>query len=212
AARPADFDAVDAGSVAEAEVKPARAGGTVTGAAAHPLALTAARGGERDFGPEAVPIALRAARFHLEPVAARGRIVSQQLRGAVVAGEQDVQAAVIVEIAVGGAAADALAAEWRSGGLADIGEAQAALAPEELAGLGVTQIVLEERDVILHVAVVDERVRAAVIVRVEEEQPEAQVSEVGAGEARFVGAIGEQPGAVLHEQRQRLVRNVGDRG
>ena len=156
---------------------PQHALGQVTRAAARPIRLhPVAR-----FHPHARtdaaavgPAASRSPHFDLQPVAGPAPVAPQQLDAAVVVRDQDIEAAVIVKVAAGGAAAD-LRDGKRCAGLApDLIEAAVAAVAEEKVALGIGQVALQQLDVVVHVPVGDEGILQPVIVHVKEEEAEAQ--------------------------------------
>ena len=192
AGRPGHADRVDAGRRAEPERQRQFALRRVARSRLHDLPqLRAAGDHDVDAGADAIAVRRGADCLHPQHVVGVAAVVAQQAGRAAVGGDQDVEVTVVVVVAVGGAAADALAAERLAGGLADLGEAQPALAAEELAPLGIAQVILEELDVILHVTVGHEQVRTAVVVRVKKEEPKAQVGQVGGRQPCLVGAVRE---------------------
>ena len=121
-AGPADFDAVGFVVLGEAEGEDQFAGGEVAGAAAKHLCLGFTRGGEAHNSADAVAVGFCADQFDAQAAIRNGgalSFVSKQVRGASVGGEEQVEAAVIIDIGVGGAASNAGRSESLPDGFGD---------------------------------------------------------------------------------------------
>ncbi len=61
---------------------------------------------QRDSGADAVAVVFHADEFHLHPMRAPGRLVQKQARRTIIVGHEDVDVAVIIDVAECGGAAD----------------------------------------------------------------------------------------------------------
>src|SRR6202035_6063315 len=93
--------------------------------------LPAGGADEADHGTDAVAVRLRPHRADGKPVIAVAAVVAVEVGGAVIGGDHDVEVAIMVEVAIGGAAGDEWAQEVGAEGAADVGEGAVAEVPED---------------------------------------------------------------------------------
>src|SRR5258708_36436787 len=98
AAGPMDFDGLRGGFGAEAEVHALVAGRKIAARGGYGGELGAVCGDEFDFGADGVAVALVADELQCEPVILRWRFVVKNVDGAVVRGDDGVEAALILHV------------------------------------------------------------------------------------------------------------------
>src|SRR5438034_10412809 len=107
-------------------------------------ALRALGGYEFDFGADCVAIAFVGDELQGEPVILRGSFVVENVDGAIVGGDDGVEAAVVVDVTDGHAAAQPRLAEDDAGGGGNVDELFARVAEEEHGfaevAIGITQL------------------------------------------------------------------------
>ena len=111
---------------------------------------------------------------HEERVVAITALVQQQLHGAAVAGDQQIEVAIVVDVALGERTAHRLGRERRPGLLAHASKPIAGVAKQQ-ARLRVLRPLPELGDVVHDVAVDDREVAPAVVVEVHERDAEPHI-------------------------------------
>ena len=137
-------------------------------------------------------------------------IVSQQPRRAVVDRHEEIEVAVAVVVAIGGAAANGRLAECGPDRVADGFERARAEIPEEVRRLGIGHLALNGADIVSDVAVGRKDVEEPIEVGVEEERGEREAEERRLPDRRERGLVDEEAVALVRIERHHLVREVAD--
>ena len=164
---PGDHDFFDRLIQSEAEVNPRIAGAGIANGGCCFVPLHAAVGSsDADLCTEAHAVAARAYEADKNPVLASGADVAEELDGLIEAGDDDIDAAGIEDIAEGCAAVRCRDLKRRSGAGTDILEFGVAEIAEDAVGLGVGLRGDSLLDVVHHVGASDEKVFPSVVVEI----------------------------------------------
>ena len=173
-------------------------------------------GFQPDLGTDRAPVRGLAHERETNPTVGVASVVTEELRGASVCGQDHVEVAVAVDVGIGAASADDRSEQVGAGGrFSDQGVQPPPLragVPEKLGGLGVGFAGLDLGDVAFEVAVGREQVKPPVEVVVEEEEAELERRLRRRAEAVDVGEVGElEPfRRVGHVERHHLIGEVAD--
>src|SRR4030095_9792013 len=135
--------------------------------------LRAALYGDRDPGADAVAIALHADDANLERVPVPGRVIAKHVERATAVRDDEIDVAVVVEVAGDQRASDRLHREPRSRLAAHFGKTPTIRALKQQPALCVRRTRAEHRGVIDDMSVDDRHVERAVVVGIEEGDAES---------------------------------------
>jgi len=148
-------------------VDPRVAGSRVTGAGGRLIVLAPAIAcGHSDLRPDSHPVALCASQFEQQPVVLVIRNVMKQLRGAAQLGYDQIDAAIVIEIAIRQTAMGRGAHKIRSGGGAYVFEPPVSQIAEDRVRLRVMKMPGHGVDVVHDVAAGHEQVLPAVVIQI----------------------------------------------
>src|SRR6266849_10913793 len=181
AAGPADFEKLDRFGFADPEVHAEIVLRKITAAAAHfvDLRMQALLAGKMrdafDACADAAAIGFRADGFDFDPIVAGARIAAQKLGKIVDGVDDDIEVAVVVEVAEGAPARGDRRGDARPGVVGNIIEAPVAQILVKQLALRVAGFGLELLDFRIDVAVANENVGPAVVVHVEKPAAPAEI-------------------------------------
>ena len=136
--------------------------------------------------------------------------IPKQIHRAAVGGKQQVQAAVVIEIRVGGPAPHSGRGECLPKGLGDLFEFPFANIAKQMRWHGVFHVRLHALDVGIDVAVRDQHIWPAVKVIIEEKAAEAESEQGSAPDLRARSFVDKESFSFIVIERQHLVRKIGD--
>ncbi len=165
-------------------------------------------GGDTHRRSQAIAVGFRANQLDAQALVRRRsalRIISEQVYRTAVRGKEQVQAAVIIEISVGGASPNTRGCERQTERLGDFLEFSFTVIPEEMRRHGVFYVGLHALNVRINMAVGDENIRPTVEIVVEEKAAESQREERRASDIRARSFIDEQSLSLIMIERNHLV-------
>ena len=137
-------------------------------------------------------------------------VIAEQIGGLAVVGHEHIEIAVVVDVAGRQSAAHFFEREAVAGAAPDLDETPRACVAEQEIPLRIGGTCAVHRGVVHDVAVDDRDVELHVVVRVQEGDPEADVSECGEPEAARARGVLEQSSAQIPKQTVSLEVEVGD--
>ena len=184
AGRPANLDRLDVVGLSKAELEAWVAGSLVAAAAKPPGDTRLAAGGYADFRPDGIAVRGRALQTECQVVAAAGLVVGVHQWG-VEARHEEVEAAVVVEVADGQGPPEPLGAKRGAGAVADVRQAAVGPPEEQLKRHRIRRLGPE----VVHVSVRLDQVEPAVVVGVQKGDPEAQAGARGGQQVEGGGPV-----------------------
>ncbi len=195
-AGPADFNGLRGHFGAEAEVHALVAGRKITARRGNGSKLRAVCGDELDLGADRVTVGFVADEFEGEPMILRGRFVVKYADGAIVGGDDGVEAAVIVNVADGHAAAEPGLMKDGAGVRGDIHELFAGVSKKKHR-FAIVKVGIVEFDGVKVMALSDEKIFPAVVVVIQKANTPSGVQQSGASDAGAEAGVGKTGVAIV---------------
>src|SRR5713226_1235981 len=209
AAGPMDFDGLRGGFGADAEVHALVAGRKIAARGGYGGELGAVCGDEFDFGADGVAVAFVADELQREPMILRWRFVVKNVDGAVVRGNDGVEAAVIIDVADGHAAAKPGPLKNGAGVRGDIHELFAGVSKKKHR-FAIAEIWVVQFNSVQVVALRDKEIFPSIVVVIQKANAPSGVQHGGARNAGAEAGIGETGVTIVLVERVALVGEIRD--